>query len=76
MILCIFYKMIMNDIFHIGSFLTKLFDKFIELSSKRNQLLKYVQLIFCRIINDSQYGDSLVNSIKQVIYIDYNYLGF
>jgi hypothetical protein len=65
-VICLFTKIISNDISHISGFLTSLFDKYVELSNKRSQLLKYVQLIFCKIINDTQYGDSLVNSIKIV----------
>ncbi len=49
-----------------GGFLTQLSEKYLDLSNKRSQLLKYVQLIYSKIINDTQYGDSLVNLIKMV----------
>ena len=49
-------------------FLTNLFDKCVDVSNKRNHLIKHVQLIFVKIINDSQYGDSLINLIKTVKY--------
>jgi hypothetical protein len=67
MTLVIYHKLIAIDITYISIFLTKLFDKCVDLTNKRVHLLKHVQLIFVKIINDSQYGDSLVNLIKTVI---------
>jgi hypothetical protein len=64
--LCIYYKLITVDITYMSLFLTRLFDKYVELSNRRTNLLKHLQLLFSRIINDSQYGDSLVNLIKTV----------
>jgi hypothetical protein len=66
--LVIYHKLISIDIIYISIFLTKLFDKCVELSNRRVHLLKHIQLIFVKIINDSQYGDSLVNLIKTVIF--------
>jgi hypothetical protein len=68
--LVLYHKLISIDITYISIFLTKLFDKCVDLSNRRVHLLKHVQLIFVKIINDSQYGDSLVNLIKTVIIIN------
>jgi hypothetical protein len=51
---------------NIGGFLTNCFDKYIDLCNRRPNLLKYIQLIVARILNDSQYGDSIIYKIKNV----------
>jgi len=66
--LVIFYKLISFDISGMSGFITKSFDNYVELSNKRSNLLKYIQIIVAKIMNDSQYGDSISNKIKEVCY--------
>lgn len=61
-----YYRLITQDIMNIGGFLTNCLDKYIDLSNRRPNLLKYIQLIVARILNDSQYGDSIIYKIKNV----------
>lgn len=74
MALVIFHKLISIDITYMSTFLTQLFERCVDLSNKRIHLLKHIQLIFVKIINDSQYGDSLVNLIKTVIYFNSGFI--
>jgi len=50
-----------------SGFITRNFDNYVELQEKRNNITKYVQLLFIKILNDSQYGETMINQIKQVI---------
>jgi len=49
-----------------SGFLTTNFNNYVDLQEKRNNLTKYVQLLFIKVLNDSQYGESMINLIKQV----------
>ncbi len=66
MVLIITYKLICYDLSKVSGFITKIFDKYVDLQERRNNLTKYVQLIYIKILNDSQYGESVINLIKQV----------
>lgn len=61
-----YYRLIFHDIMNISGFLTNCLDKYVDLTNKRPTLLKYLQLIVARILNDSQYADSIVYKIKNV----------
>ncbi len=56
-----------HDLSFMSGFITKNFDNYVELQEKRNNLTKYVQLLFIKILNDSQYGECMINLIKKVI---------
>ena len=64
--LLITYRLICHDISFISGFITRNFNNYVELQEKRNNLTKYVQLVFIKILNDSQYGESMINLIKLV----------
>lgn len=54
------------DLSKVSGFITRNFNSYVDLQEKRNNLTKYVQLIFIKILNDSQYGESMINMVKQV----------
>lgn len=66
-LLLIAYKLISYDLSFMSGFITRNFNRYVELQERRNNITKYVQLLFIKILNDTQYGESMINLIKQVI---------
>jgi hypothetical protein len=65
-ILVITYRLICHDLSFVSKFLILNFKNYVKLQEKRNNLTKHVQLIFLKILNDSQYGESVLNLTKRV----------
>lgn len=63
-LICIISRLCAKDISYINVFLTKYIDNFITVAQKRKNVIKYIEMLFTHILNDSQYGDSLNNIIK------------
>lgn len=63
-LICIITRLCSKDISYINMFLTKYIDSFITVAQKRQNVIKYIEMLFTHILNDSQYGDSLSNLIK------------
>lgn len=55
-----------HDLSFVSEFLITNFKNYVKLQEKRTNLTKHVQLIFLKILNDSQYGESVLNLIKRV----------
>ena len=64
-LICIFNRLVGKDISYINTFLTKYLDSFIMIAQKRKHVIKYIEMLLSRILNDSQYGESLSNIMKQ-----------
>lgn len=64
-LLCLINKLFSRDISYISKFLTKFIKDFVIIAKKRPNLSKYVEMLLCKILNNSQYGDSLVNLMEQ-----------
>ena len=60
LVCCIINKLIKVDISHIPIILAEYMDKFWNLSIKKPNVKKYIQILFKTIELDSQYGDSLI----------------
>ena len=59
LVCCLLNKLISIDISHIPIILAEYLDKFWNLSIKRPNIKKYIQILFKNIESDSQYGNSL-----------------
>jgi len=64
-LLCsIINRLFFRDLSYISIFLTTYLNNFVILAKERPNLKKYISLLLIHIINDSQYGESLQNTIK------------
>ena len=64
-LLCsIINRLFFKDLSYISIFLTTYLNQFVSLAKERPNLKKYITLLLIHIINDSQYGESLQNTIK------------